>query len=85
MADTSNSRDINKATTISGVDNNDKIFISDGGTALRSVSLYNLAKAIIEQYNGTTLEGSGKSISTAVNDMHSRIMSLESGVTARLG
>ena len=54
--------DINTKPTVTAIDSNDQIFISDGGTALKKISYTNLAKAIIEQYNASQLAGATKTI-----------------------
>lgn len=54
--------DINTKPTVTAIDSNDQIFISDGGTALKKISYTNLAKAIIEEYNASQLAGATKTI-----------------------
>ena len=63
--------DINTKPTVTAIDSNDQIYISDGGTALKKISYTNLAKAIIEQYNASQLAGATKTIQTAINDLNS--------------
>lgn len=64
--------DINTKPTVTAIDSNDQIYISDGGTALKKISYTNLAKAIIEQYNASQLAGATKTIQTAINDLNSK-------------
>ena len=63
--------DINTKPTVTAIDSNDQIYISDGGTALKKISYTNLAKAIIEQYNASQLAGATKTIQTAFNELNS--------------
>lgn len=63
--------DINTKPTVTAIDSNDQIYISDGGTALKKISYTNLAKAIIEQYNASQLAGATKTIQAAFNELNS--------------
>lgn len=49
-------------------------FVSDNGTAVTKIDYTALAKAIIEQYNGSTLAGSAQSVQTALNSLNSKSM-----------
>lgn len=64
--------DINTKPTVTAIDSNDQIYISDGGTALKKISYTNLAKAIIEQYNASQLAGATKTIQSAFNELNSK-------------
>lgn len=64
---------INTKPTVTTIDNNDQIFISDDGVALKKISYTDLAKAIIEQYNASQLAGSTKTVQTAINALNSNI------------
>lgn len=64
--------DINTKPTVTAIDSNDQIYISDGGTALKKISYTNLAKAIIEQYNASQLAGATKTIQAAFNELNSK-------------
>lgn len=64
---------INTKPTVTTIDNNDQIFISDDGVALKKISYTDLAKAIIEQYNASQLAGSAKTVQTAINALNSNM------------
>lgn len=63
MAD-KNINQVNKKTSIASTD---QVFMSDGGTMLKKIDYNVLAKAIIEQYTGSTLGGSSQSLKTALD------------------
>lgn len=50
-------------------------FVSDNGTAVTKIDYTALAKAIIEQYNGSTLAGSAQSVQAALNSLNSKLTS----------
>ena len=54
----SDTKNINGVDAITSIDSSDSILVSDQGTSLRKINYNTLAKAIIEQYNGSTLAGS---------------------------
>jgi len=47
--------------------------MSDGKVAIRKIDFAVLSKAIIEQYNGTTLAGSAKTLKAAFNALNDEL------------
>ena len=66
-------KDINTVPNITAIDNSDQIFMSDGKVAIRKIDFAVLSKAIIEQYNGTTLAGSAKTLKAAFNALNDEL------------
>lgn len=64
---------INTKPTVTTIDNNDQIFISDDGVALKKINYTDLAKAIIEQYNASQLAGSAQSVKSALDVLNSNM------------
>ena len=54
-------------------------FVSDNGTSVTKIDYTALARAIIEQYNGSTLAGSAQSVQAALNSLNSNLPNLTSG------
>ena len=83
MAD-QNPKDINTVNLVDSIDAQDAIFFSDGGSStatnsgnngvLRKIDYNKLAKAIIEQYNGSQLMGATKTIQAAFNELNSKFI-----------
>ena len=70
---------INTKPTVTTIDNNDQIFISDDGVALKKISYTDLAKAIIEQYNASQLAGSAQSVKSALDALNSKSVGNNAG------
>ena len=54
-------------------------FVSDNGTSVTKIDYTALARAIIEQYNGSTLAGSAQSVQAALNSLNSKLFHYYSG------
>lgn len=61
---------IHELSALSGNPASGTSFVVDNGSTTRKIDYTVLAKAIIEQYNGSTLAGSAKSIQDAINDLY---------------
>lgn len=62
---------IKDLTAKSGNMSNADFFATDNGTVVTKIDYTALAKAIIEQYNGSTLAGSAQSVQAALNSLNS--------------
>lgn len=65
-------KDINSATKVTAIDASDQLFVSDGGTALAKIDYNVLAKAIIEQYTGSSVAGKAQSLKAALDTLNSK-------------
>lgn len=63
---------INAVSSIDALTANDKIFVSDEGNYLKRIDYTKLAKAIIEQYNGSSLMGGTSTIQAAFNTLNNK-------------
>lgn len=70
-------QDINSATVTTTITGSDSVFISKNDNALQKIDYDLLAKAIIEQYTGSTLGGSARSLKTAIDALNSKFISGE--------
>ncbi len=66
-------QNINSSTAASAITGSDSIFISKNNNALQKIDYDILAKAIIEQYNGSTLAGSAQTLQAAINALNSKL------------
>lgn len=66
-------QDINSATVTTTITGSDSVFISKNDNALQKIDYDLLAKAIIEQYTGSTLGGSARSLKTAIDALNSNL------------
>ena len=64
-------QNINNSTAASAITGSDSIFISKNDTSLQKIDYDLLAKAIIEQYTGSTLAGSAQTLQAAINALNS--------------
>lgn len=64
-------QNINSATVATTITGSDSVFISKNDNALQKIDYDLLAKAIIEQYTGSTLGGSARSLKTAIDALNS--------------
>lgn len=60
---------------------NDK-FVLDNGTNVMKIDYNALAKAIIEQYTGSTLAGSAQSVKAALDSLNSKSLSYKRALTS---
>lgn len=65
-------KDINSATKVTAIDASDQLLLSDGGTALAKIDYNVLAKAIIEQYTGSSVAGKAQSLKAALDTLNSK-------------
>lgn len=65
-------QNINSATVATTITGSDSVFISKNDNALQKIDYDLLAKAIIEQYTGSTLGGSARSLKTAIDALNSK-------------
>ena len=77
MADTLSTRDINTSEPVGSLDSEDKILMSDGGAALKSVPRNTLAKDVLEEYEDSIMGGEKQSVKHAMDSLLSRMDSLE--------
>lgn len=61
----------NLSTKSGSLSSSDK-FVTDNGTAVTKIDYNALAKAIIEQYTGSTLAGSAQSVKAALDALNSK-------------
>lgn len=78
-------KDINSATKVTAIDASDQLFVSDGGTALAKIDYNVLAKAIIEQYTGSSVAGKAQSLKAALDTLNSNAYMLSLGTAIPSG
>lgn len=63
-------QDINSATVATTITGSDSVFISKNDNAIQKIDYDLLAKAIIEQYAGSTLGGHAQALKTAIDALN---------------
>ena len=65
-------KNINTSTSATAIASGDSLLVSKSNTTLQKIDYNLLAKAIIEQYTGSTLAGSAQSLKSALDALNSK-------------